>query len=111
MTAVIGVGVLLVVFIGGAFVLGYRLGGWGAWRAAKELRDREMRDYRERHVCSGPELDEAMRALARHDGRAWCAVCGHRNEECAAKTPDCLGARARRLHPDLVPAPNVERRT
>lgn len=45
------------------------------------------------------ERDEAMQALAHHDGRSWCAVCGFRNEECADKTPDCLGARARNQYP------------
>jgi hypothetical protein len=43
--------------------------------------------------------DEALKALARHDGRSWCAVCGHDNDECKDKTPDCLGAKARKLFP------------
>lgn len=42
------------------------------------------------------ERDEAMRALAYHDGRSWCAVCGFIHRECNAKQPECLGAKARR---------------
>ncbi len=46
------------------------------------------------------QLEEALRALARHDGRSWCAVCGFKNEECDLKTPNsCLGSRARRMYP------------
>jgi len=62
--------------------------------------------------CIGCALDEAlrdreeaMRAIAKYDGRSWCddaslcAVCGFVNEVCDEKTPNCLGTRARRLYP------------
>jgi hypothetical protein len=53
------------------------------------------------------DRDEVMKALARHDGRGWCAVCGFNNAECAERSPNCLGARARREHPSVVPLPNA----
>jgi len=49
--------------------------------------------------CIGCALDEALKALSRHNGRDWCAVCGFGNDLCTAKTTQCLGAIARRLHP------------
>lgn len=44
-------------------------------------------------------LVEAMKALAHHNGRSWCAVCGYDNLICNMKTPDCIGARARKMYP------------
>jgi hypothetical protein len=67
-------------------------------------------EIREGHTALCAEViradrDEVLRALARHDGRGWCAVCGFVNGDCNAKTPDCIGARARREFPTLVPKP------
>ena len=51
------------------------------------------------------DREEAMRALSLHNGRSWCAVCGFRNEVCSASTPNCLGARARRIYPRTAKSP------
>jgi hypothetical protein len=45
------------------------------------------------------ERDEAMKALANHNGRSWCAVCGFANGYCNDKKPDCIGSRARKMYP------------
>lgn len=50
----------------------------------------------------GQDRDAAMRALAHHDGRSWCAVCGMSFVDCARRKAsgfECLGIRARMEFP------------